>query len=70
MVSIKTALDIKFIDDTITFYWKEKEELTLQIKNIINSYVNGSRYILKYLNIKTYKSDTSRTQLLKKEIYI
>ena len=45
-ISIKTALDIKFTKDTTTFYWKEKEELTLQIKNILHSYVNGYSEVL------------------------
>ena len=76
-ISIKTALDIKFTKDTTTFYWKEKEELTLQIKNILHShptklsYINVYsevlsnpdcivEYILKYLEIKTYKSDIEK----------
>ena len=84
-ISIKTALDIKFTKDTTTFYWKEKEELTLQIKNILHSYVNGYsevlsnpdcmvEYILKYLEIKTYKSDIEKVRMYsankKRNIYL
>ena len=84
-ISIKTALDIKFTKDTTTFYWKEKEELTLQIKNILHSYVNGYsevlsnpdcmvEYILKYLEIKTYKSDIEKVSMYsankKRNIYL
>lgn len=84
-ISIKTALDIKFTKDTTTFYWKEKEELILQIKNILHSYVNGYsevlsnpdcmvEYILKYLEIKTYKSDIEKVRMYsankKRNIYL
>lgn len=70
-MNLKTAIDIKFPRDTITFYWKTREELLEQIDSLISRFsalFNGklsnancvADYILALDSVRVYKSDIGK----------
>lgn len=70
-MNLKTAIDIKFTNDTITFFWKTREELFDQIDSLISNFsqlfdgkLSSTECVVDYISsldsVRNYKSDIGK----------